>query len=485
MHLSQIKNHEPAFETNLKNSSLKSFDKSSEYNTATDFLAFFQLSLSTSNFSPSAEIYDIARQESTTGYSYESKNSYKSISTNQTDEFKSYVEENNKDKKETKPEITSENTKNIKDSREPAEIKEADNKNKKPSALDLSRKEIFKQKEQTENPGKNIIETGKEIISGIKKGFEVQALKKAGENVKSQPQSNIESNENILNKQTDIKKFDQVNLFNNKKPLPINEDDKKIISKELQNEKPDIKSARRIQFNKEQVINKQNIVDSKFPEVNVSRETIFAGKEIPKTNESVDNKSISIKPESIDKSVNLAGLKSEMNSDLSSNQNQQGFSTNLAEKMGSMGKSEDSSIVKHNLQQQIDQLLQRARVIIKDSGNASLSTKLNPKELGEISIKLVLSGGKLTGKFTVENDIVQKELNDKLNQLFSELKSDGYDIDGFQVDVKSQAHHNHNSNERFLDVARDEFNNSFFSKTNNENITSEYNLEKNPGNIYA
>ena len=156
--------------------------------------------------------------------------------------------------------------------------------------------------------------------------------------------------------------------------------------------------------------------------------------------------------------INISSsMKSDLSSDLSSNQNQSGFSMQQSDRMNFTQRLDDSPVLRQNIQQQIDDLMQRAKIVIRDNGNARLSAKLNPKELGEINISLILVDGKLRGKFTVDNDVVQKEMQEKIGKLFSELKTEGYVIDSFQVDVRSQTAQDSNTGSDFLESAKHEF----------------------------
>ena len=92
-------------------------------------------------------------------------------------------------------------------------------------------------------------------------------------------------------------------------------------------------------------------------------------------------------------------------------QNSMSFSSLMSK--SALAKDVDPQILKGQLQQQFDALMQRARVIIKDRENANLTAQLYPKELGKVSLRLALTEGSLHGKFLVENEIVQKELMGK------------------------------------------------------------------------
>ncbi|MDH4262092.1 MAG: flagellar hook-length control protein FliK [Spirochaetia bacterium] len=275
--------------------------------------------------------------------------------------------------------------------------------------------------------------------------------------------------------------FDKLHLKNNiqetKNEKTLLEADKSQKSASLKNKYADHKTN-------------VNSDDLKTASQIVSRETISLAASDKKQISQNDN--LSSKNLNAEKAIVIDNIKSNLKSNLDSDsptgQQHSGYSTHGAERFNFMNKVDDNLALRNNLQQQIDQMMQKAKVIIRENGNAQLSTKLNPGELGEISIKLTLIDGKLTGKFTVDNDFVQKELNGKLDKIFAELKSEGYVVDGFQVDVKSQSGQEKNFNETLLSA---EDRNARGIKLNSlqENSISDYNssdFELNKqGEIYA
>ena len=97
----------------------------------------------------------------------------------------------------------------------------------------------------------------------------------------------------------------------------------------------------------------------------------------------------------------------------------------------------ENPIIKNQLNEQFQSMLNRAKVLIKDQKNASLVTNLHPKELGTVSLKLSMLDGNLNGFFTVDNDAVQKLLTERMDKLLSELRKDGFDVTSFRVNVRS------------------------------------------------
>lgn len=134
--------------------------------------------------------------------------------------------------------------------------------------------------------------------------------------------------------------------------------------------------------------------------------------------------------------------------------------------------------------EKVQSLLNRSKVLIKDSKNASLDAQLYPKELGKISLKLSLIEGNIQGRFIVDNEIIQKELNNRLNQIAQELKEMGHEISGFEVNVRSSSKDNNQKN----GFSSDDFNkNSASSKiyTANQSSVNKAGIESTTEGIYA
>lgn len=200
----------------------------------------------------------------------------------------------------------------------------------------------------------------------------------------------------------------------------------------LQDKKSSIKSEAQLQKNQ----NNQ-------PEQVVSRETI-------QSNSAIESGRIDLKKqegwkpesiiqyrstESLNKKINTENLSSKMESNLDFQNNSSHMNF---DKLMQTQKNKENPVLKAQVQQQIDQMFSRARVVLRENGNANLTTNLYPKELGKISIRLALVDGKLTGHFVVDNEVVQKELNQRMEEIIKELKDDGYEVSQFHVNVRSE-----------------------------------------------
>ena len=178
------------------------------------------------------------------------------------------------------------------------------------------------------------------------------------------------------------------------------------------------------------------------PDQVVSRETIRSGNAAENGN--ITNRQENFKPENIvqyrstenlNKKIDTENLSSRMETNLNfqNNSADMGF-----DRLMQTQRMKESPVMQNQFRQQVDQMFARARIILRENGNANLTTNLYPKELGKISIRLALLDGKLTGLLTVDNEIVQKELHELLEKVIEDLKKDGYEVSHFDVNVRSE-----------------------------------------------
>ena len=100
---------------------------------------------------------------------------------------------------------------------------------------------------------------------------------------------------------------------------------------------------------------------------------------------------------------------------------------------------------KENLQEIID----KAKITVRDNRNAAFIVKLNPQELGNVNVNLIMKNGVITGKFLVDNEDVKNILLGNLQELKFQLKEAGIEVGEFNVGVDSR-------HERGLSNTRDE-----------------------------
>lgn len=108
--------------------------------------------------------------------------------------------------------------------------------------------------------------------------------------------------------------------------------------------------------------------------------------------------------------------------------------------------------VRQNIREQIDRVMQRARIQVQQNGNARMSINLYPKEFGRIQVHLTMVDGALQGRMTVDNELIQKEIQDKMNRLADEFREMGMDVESFTVDVRSENTDSSGSLEQYRDL---------------------------------
>ena len=104
-----------------------------------------------------------------------------------------------------------------------------------------------------------------------------------------------------------------------------------------------------------------------------------------------------------------------------------------------------NSVLKNQLNDQLQSMLHRSKILIKDQKNVFLNTSLRPKELGTVSLKLSMLDGNINALFTVENEAVQKVIAERMDKMLFELRESGHQVESFNVNVKSDGHSNHNN----------------------------------------
>ncbi len=105
---------------------------------------------------------------------------------------------------------------------------------------------------------------------------------------------------------------------------------------------------------------------------------------------------------------------------------------------------------KESLQEVID----KAKVTVKDSRNGAFTIRLNPQELGNVNVNLIMENGVITGKFLVDSEEVKSMLLSSLNDLKTQLEEAGISFGEFSVNVNDQR-------EKYLNQKDDESLKSF------------------------
>jgi flagellar hook-length control protein FliK len=93
------------------------------------------------------------------------------------------------------------------------------------------------------------------------------------------------------------------------------------------------------------------------------------------------------------------------------------------------------------------QVLDRARISVRDAKNAEFSLRMNPKELGAMSVNLGLEHGILNAKFIVESESAREHLLSNLDEMMNRLREEGIEVGDFDVSVDSRGRESHESRE--------------------------------------
>lgn len=104
----------------------------------------------------------------------------------------------------------------------------------------------------------------------------------------------------------------------------------------------------------------------------------------------------------------------------------------------------------------LQEIIDKAKVSVRDSRNGSFTVKLNPQELGNVNVNLVMENGVITGKFLVDNEDVKSMLLNSLNDLKTQMEEAGIAVGEFSVNVEDQR-------EKYLKQKDDEELRSLFS----------------------
>ncbi len=85
--------------------------------------------------------------------------------------------------------------------------------------------------------------------------------------------------------------------------------------------------------------------------------------------------------------------------------------------------------------EQLDSIIQNARVVVKDGRNGTMTLKLYPRELGTVNVNLGLEQGVINGRFMVDNQDARNLLMENLSHIRDQLMEAGISVGEFQVDV--------------------------------------------------
>ena len=167
--------------------------------------------------------------------------------------------------------------------------------------------------------------------------------------------------------------------------------------------------------------------------------------------------------ESADKTLVVEGVNAESSSS-QSNQQQSNSETNqsFAEslkfhtadvKTAAMKGTVTTNPFEEKIMQQIIKGTEVSMKVGKDV--SEMMIKLNPKDLGNVSLKISLKNEQLVAEFSVENKTVKEVLESRLDDLRMALSDKGFTVEGMDVSVDQDENDQFRSYEEFLKQQKD------------------------------
>ena len=97
--------------------------------------------------------------------------------------------------------------------------------------------------------------------------------------------------------------------------------------------------------------------------------------------------------------------------------------------------------------QSLQDIIDKARVTVRDNRNANFNVKLYPRELGNVNVNLSLENGIVTAKFFVDSDEAKSLLSQNMENLKQQLQDAGIEVGEFNVGVNDNGKGFLNDNE--------------------------------------
>jgi hypothetical protein len=85
--------------------------------------------------------------------------------------------------------------------------------------------------------------------------------------------------------------------------------------------------------------------------------------------------------------------------------------------------------------QNLQEIIDKARITVRDSRNGNFIVKLYPREMGNVNVNLILDNGTITARFVVDSDEAKNLLSQNLDNLRQQLKDAGIEVGEFFVNV--------------------------------------------------
>ncbi len=292
---------------------------------------------------------------------------------------------------------------------------------------------------QDEKSIKNLLDIIKAAFSGNKKSEE-ESFEKLFSNLK------FKQDKDKISLGTSSKKneTDKNHKSNSDSVKPFMKDLKELISKEIAKGLDNRKSLYKHQplSDKELKELASNIIEgikkNKAKDIVKHEAKIVSGEEIKN-----DKKLIPVTvDEQLTKKISISD---DTSSDKSGGKDKNSGRENFSYNGGKLEFSSKSGIdrIEHNqkmpdFKENLQEIIDKAKVSVRDSRNGTFTVKLNPQELGNVNVNLIMENGVITGKFLVDNEDVKSMLLNSLNDLKTQMEEAGIAVGEFSVNVDDQ-----------------------------------------------
>ena len=109
------------------------------------------------------------------------------------------------------------------------------------------------------------------------------------------------------------------------------------------------------------------------------------------------------------------------------------------DKTGNPRSSQETQELFRKNQELFNKLVERARINLGPDGRSSASIRLNPPHLGRMTLNLQMQNNHMHARLVVETEAASKLIQSELDTLRQELKSQGIQVESFQIRVRESA----------------------------------------------
>ncbi len=87
---------------------------------------------------------------------------------------------------------------------------------------------------------------------------------------------------------------------------------------------------------------------------------------------------------------------------------------------------------------ELNTIMQNAKLVVRDSKNGSFSIRLHPESLGRVNVNLKLEHGVIGGKFLVDSTEAKEALLENIQSVIDKLQENGISVGNFNVNVRDE-----------------------------------------------